>query len=181
MSKSMLVGIVLGGVAATAVGTFAGYHYAGDPEPTFAEVVKVTPVTQAYTVPHQECRDELVTKTRAVEDQHQIAGTALGAVVGGLIGNQVGDGSGKKAATVLGAAAGGYAGKKVQQDMQGKDTYTVTERICKTSQQTKQKVVGYDVEYRLAGQLDTVRMDQKPGARIPVEQGKLVLTGQTGG
>jgi uncharacterized protein YcfJ len=40
-------------------------------------------------------------------------GTGVGAVVGGLLGNQVGGGNGKKIATVAGVILGGYAGNEV--------------------------------------------------------------------
>ena len=42
------------------------------------------------------------------------AGTIVGAVVGGGLGNQVGKGDGNKAATVLGAAGGAYAGHQIE-------------------------------------------------------------------
>ena len=113
-----------------------------------------------------------------VKDEHQIAGTVIGALAGGLLGNQVGGGSGKKVATVAGAAAGGYAGKKVQENMQASDTYNTTETRCTTVTDTSEKVVGYDVEYRLGDQVGRLRMDYKPGPRIPVKDGQLVLTGE---
>jgi uncharacterized protein YcfJ len=40
--------------------------------------------------------------------------------------------------------------------MQDKDTYATTERQCKT---VGEKVVGYDVDYRLNGHTRTIRMD----------------------
>ncbi|WP_457390541.1 glycine zipper 2TM domain-containing protein [Roseateles sp. P5_E1] len=43
-------------------------------------------------------------------------GVVGGAVIGGLLGNQVGGGTGKKLATVGGAAAGGYAGNEVEKN-----------------------------------------------------------------
>lgn len=43
-------------------------------------------------------------------------GTGVGAVVGGLLGNQVGGGNGKKLATVAGVLLGGYAGNEVAHD-----------------------------------------------------------------
>lgn len=46
-------------------------------------------------------------------DQLNMGGTAIGAIVGGVLGNQVGGGSGKKAATVIGAIAGGAAGNQI--------------------------------------------------------------------
>lgn len=47
-----------------------------------------------------------------VSDMHPV-GTGVGAVVGGLLGNQVGGGNGKTLATVAGAMLGGYAGNEV--------------------------------------------------------------------
>lgn len=41
-------------------------------------------------------------------------GTIAGAVVGGILGHQVGGGSGNTAATVLGAAGGAYAGHNLE-------------------------------------------------------------------
>ncbi|WP_336884804.1 glycine zipper 2TM domain-containing protein [Frateuria defendens] len=65
------------------------------------------------------------------KDKHQIAGTAIGAVAGGLLGHQVGGGKGKTLATVGGAVAGGYAGKKVQEHQQDKRANTHVERRCR--------------------------------------------------
>ncbi|GAC1407930.1 MAG: hypothetical protein NVSMB6_06290 [Burkholderiaceae bacterium] len=50
-----------------------------------------------------------------VNDMHPVA-TGVGAVVGGLLGNQVGGGNGKKMATVAGALLGGYAGNEIGHD-----------------------------------------------------------------
>ncbi len=47
-----------------------------------------------------------------VNDMHPV-GTGVGAVVGGLLGNQVGGGNGRKVATVAGVLLGGYAGNEV--------------------------------------------------------------------
>lgn len=47
-----------------------------------------------------------------VSDMHPV-GTGVGAVVGGLLGNQIGGGNGKKIATVAGVLLGGYAGNEV--------------------------------------------------------------------
>lgn len=50
-------------------------------------------------------------------------GIVGGAVVGGLLGNQVGKGNGKTVATVAGAAAGGYAGNEVQKHVTSKEVW----------------------------------------------------------
>jgi uncharacterized protein YcfJ len=67
---------------------------------------------------------------RNSKDPNRITGTATGAVVGGLLGNQVGGGNGKKLATVAGAVAGGAAGRQIQGNQQSKNGDRVVERRC---------------------------------------------------
>lgn len=57
-----------------------------------------------------------VEQIRAVEqsDWKKYAAPAAGAVVGGVIGNQFGGGSGKTLLTIAGAVGGGLAGHKVE-------------------------------------------------------------------
>lgn len=50
-----------------------------------------------------------------VNDMNPV-GTGIGAVVGGVLGNQIGGGNGKKLATVAGVLLGGYAGNEVAHD-----------------------------------------------------------------
>ncbi|SHN26482.1 Glycine zipper 2TM domain-containing protein [Duganella sacchari] len=45
--------------------------------------------------------------------QNSPLGIGIGAVVGGLLGNQVGSGNGRKLATIAGAIGGGYAGNEI--------------------------------------------------------------------
>lgn len=180
MNKSMMLGIGLGALGVTAGGAVATYSLV-DAGPKHADVLAVQPLTETVRTPREVCQDVAVSHRRPVQDQHQIAGTVIGALAGGLLGNQIGDGRGRDIATVAGAAAGGYAGKKVQQNMQAGDTYTTTETRCKTVTETSEKVVGYEVEYRLGEEVGRVRMDHEPGPRIPVRDGQLVLTAPPGG
>ncbi len=78
---------------------------------------------------HEVCRDVQV-KHLGSKDDHRLIGTGVGAVAGGLLGHQVGGGSGKTLATVGGAVAGGYVGNQVQKNAQEKKTYYTTERRC---------------------------------------------------
>lgn len=75
-----------------------------------------------------ECRNVEVQKNS--RDPNRVAGTAIGAVVGGLLGNQVGSGNGKKVATVGGAVAGGAIGRKVQGNSQETKGDRIVERRC---------------------------------------------------
>lgn len=52
-------------------------------------------------------------------------GAVGGAVIGGLLGNQVGGGTGKKIATVGGAVAGGYAGNEVEKNAKKRTVWIV--------------------------------------------------------
>ena len=174
MNRSMLTGIIAGAVAVTAIGGVAGYR-ALNPEPAFADVLAVEPVKETTKTPREVCDEVVVNEQAPVKDPNRIAGTAIGAVAGGLVGSQIGGGSGKTLATIAGAAAGGYAGHEVQKGMQEKDTVSRTETRCRTVYDTQTQTVGYDVRYRLGEQEGQVRMDHAPGPRIPVKDGQLQL------
>jgi outer membrane lipoprotein SlyB len=56
-------------------------------------------------------------------------GIVGGAVVGGLLGNQIGGGSGRTLATVGGAVAGGYVGNEVQKNANSKMVWITDVRM----------------------------------------------------
>ncbi len=176
MSASMIKGIVVGAVVATAGGAIAGYQMMGEPmpeTPRFAEVVSAVPATEKFEIAREVCEDVEVTHQKELRDKHRIMGTATGALVGGLLGNQVGGGSGKTLATVAGAAAGGFAGNKVQQKVQSDDVYTTTETRCETIVEFEDRVIGYDVTYLINDEEHLIRMESDPGQRIPLADGVL--------
>lgn len=177
MNKSMLSGIVIGAVLVTAGGAIAGYNALSDKTPTHADVLNVVELTNNEQIPREVCEQVTVTRQKPAQDQHQVLGSVAGAVIGGVLGNQVGGGTGKKIATVAGAAAGGYAGNKTQERMQQGNTYTTTEQRCETVYDNKESVVGYQVEYRIGERTGSVRMDNHPGDKIPLQDGELVLAG----
>lgn len=69
-----------------------------------------------------------VVAVRSEERQGQASGLGAigGAVVGGLLGNQVGGGNGRKLATVGGAVAGGYAGNEIEKRSKSERVWVVT-------------------------------------------------------
>lgn len=75
------------------------------------------------------CEDVQVKHTDS-GDKNRIAGTAIGAAAGGLLGHQIGGGTGKTLATVGGAVAGGVVGNKVQKSHQDANATYTTERRC---------------------------------------------------
>lgn len=173
MNKSMLVGVVFGAGIATAAGGFAGYKMLNGPE--YAKVIAVTPVTESVNTPREECTDQVVTRQEPVKDTHKIAGTVLGAVAGGLLGDAIGGGGKNTAAKIAGAAAGGYAGNKTQGSLQKNDTYQTTEQSCETVFDVSERTVGYDVRYRIGDVPGEVRLDHDPGDTIPLQDGKLLI------
>ena len=152
------------GEAATPAGIAADALEPAADAPRYADVISVQPVKQSAN--REECRDEQVTHRRKPKDEHQIAGTVIGAVAGGAVGNQVGGGRGRDLATVAGVIGGGVAGKKIQEKQQRGDTYTTTERRCRTVTDPGEEVVAYDVVYAYLGQTHQVRLDHDPGDRI---------------
>lgn len=151
------------GTTDTAVSADAGVKY--------AKVVGVEPVRSSSNNPRQVCRDETVTYTAPPKDEHRVVGTAIGAVAGGLLGNQVGGGKGKTLATVAGAVGGGYAGNRIEASRQQPQVTTSVERKCSTVNDTTSKIVGYDVKYVFNGVTRTVRMDHDPGDRVQIQEG----------
>lgn len=63
-------------------------------------------------------------------------GAAGGAVVGGLLGNQVGGGHGKQAMTVVGAIGGALAGNQIEKQARATRSYETTVRMDSGSSRT---------------------------------------------
>lgn len=144
--------------------------------PQYAKVVSVTPVRSSSSTPRQVCHDEVVNHTAPPKDQHNIAGTAIGAIAGGLLGNQIGGGKGRTLATVAGAVGGGYAGNRIENSHHKAQVTSTVERRCSTVTDTSNKIVGYDVQYVYNGVTRTTRMDHDPGDRVQVQEGVSVVS-----
>lgn len=83
------------------------------------------------------------------EGQASGVGMVGGAVVGGVLGNQVGKGNGRTAATVLGAVGGGWAGNTIEKNMKKTTAYSVRVRMqdgtSRTIEQSAAPMVGSKV------------------------------------
>lgn len=173
MNRNMIIGSVIGAVAVTAVGSWAGFQAMDSGN--YAEVIAVDPAIKLVSVPREECNDQVVTTKKPVKDTKQITGTVAGAVIGGVLGNQVGGGRGKDIATVAGAVGGGYAGNKIQENIQENNVQQEVKTVCNTVYDQHEEQDGFNVTYELDGQERTVHMAYDPGGRIPVEDGKLIF------
>ncbi len=92
-------------------------------------------------------------------DSNNIAVTIIRGIAGGLLGHQIGGGSGQTAATIVGGVGGAVAGNKIQQRTRGaNETFRVT------------------VRYK-NGATETIRQDDisdmRTGDRVRVEGGRV--------
>ena len=82
-------------------------------------------------------------------------GTIAGAVVGGIVGNQIGAGRGNTVATVAGAAGGAYVGHQLEnRQQQNPDAYRVTVNMEDGSYQSLMQSTNTDLRVG-----DRVRVD----------------------
>ena len=105
-------------------------------------------------------------------------GLVIGALVGGALGNQVGKGDGRKAATIAGAVIGGaigaHTGNNDRNDYQYRDDNSGVVRRCRTVVTTTDNnggyggYGGYNVTYAYAGQTYQAFTNQRPGRWIRV-------------
>jgi len=143
----------------------------------YAEVIAVKELTKTIKTPREVCEDVQVQEQAPVQDPNRITGTAVGGAAGGVLGYQLGHGKkGKKIAAAAGAVGGAVVGNQVQKGMQERDVVTKTKRVCKTVYDESQKVVGYKVTYRLEGKEGVVRTSFRPGATLPVKNGKVIVS-----
>jgi len=145
------------------------------PLAAYAEVLSVTPVSQTVTKPRQQCHKEKVTVHTKPKDSHNIAGTAVGAAVGGIVFNQLGGGVFRALATTAGVIGGGYAGNRIENSVHKGSTKTVTKERCVTAYDRTTIPNGYLVSYTINGKTQQVHMDHDPGRQIPLKDGQLDL------
>jgi uncharacterized protein YcfJ len=93
-----------------------------------------------------------------------VGGAIAGALIGGVLGHQVGGGSGKDIATAGGAIAGGVIGSNVGRD--GQPTSSRDVRRCENT--TSGTPAYWDVTYNFRGQEHQLQMSAAPGATIAV-------------
>lgn len=134
-------------------------------EPVYADVVDVVPITQTTDVPQQVCNNQAV-QVRQPERFGDKDGMVAGALIGGLLGNQVGGGDGRKVATVAGLVGGGYAGRQIDRRHQGGRVTTQSQRVCHTETRQKSSTVGYEVQYQIDGKVLSKRVSKNPGDQI---------------
>lgn len=145
---------------------------AGHPGPAvaWAKVIDAQPVFQTVRHPVDErvCWDEQV--WRRDPAYRSATPVIIGSIIGGVIGNQFGGGSGQVALTAAGAVLGGSVAADASRKRNPDGYYAVTETRCEvqTDWRTEQRVVAWDVTYRYHGEIYQTRLKEQPGERIRV-------------
>jgi uncharacterized protein YcfJ len=124
------------------------------------QVISSTPVMQQVAVPRQVCAME----QQVIPAQKSGAGALMGAIAGGAMGNAVGGGGGKAAATLLGLVGGAVIGDSVEGG--GSPAQVQNVQRCKTQAVIEVRPVAYNVVYEYAGKQYTVQLPNDPGPTI---------------
>ena len=136
------------------------------------KVISSTPIIQQVAVPRQVCNTQQVT----TGGQKSGAGAAMGAIAGGAIGNQVGGGSGRAAATMLGIFGGAILGDNIE----GPGTPEVKNvQSCSQQMFYENRTMAYNVVYEFAGKQYTVQMPQDPGPTVRLQITPMVPAANT--
>jgi len=129
---------------------------------------RVSSVRAVVGTPDQRC---WVESEQVVRDQGNanVPAAITGAIIGGILGHQVGGGRGKDFATVGGAIAGGAIGANIGRDNSGQPVYTQNVQRC-ASVSGPIRADYWDVTYEFRGQENRLQMANPPGATITVNE-----------
>jgi outer membrane lipoprotein SlyB len=98
----------------------------------------------------------------------QVVSALAGAAAGGVLGNQVGGGSGKTAATVGGAALGGVLGNAAGKKLSAQEAYEYTVKLNDGSMRTV--VQGADVDFAVGAHV-LLQVSNQGRSRIVADTG----------
>lgn len=134
-----------------------------------ARVRNVQPQYESVAVPRQECARQVVTEVQRT-DSRNYGGAIVGGIAGALLGNQVGGGHGREAATAVGAVVGAMTGDNLANRDRVPQYAEVPREVtsCRTVQDVQQRLTGYRVDYEYRGQMYTTFMPQDPGPTLRV-------------
>ncbi|MBG9388269.1 glycine zipper 2TM domain-containing protein [Caenimonas aquaedulcis] len=135
-----------------------------------ARVRSADPQFESVSVPREECSRQLVSEVRRVDGDRNYGGVVVGGVAGAVLGNQVGQGHGREAATALGAVVGALAGDRIANGDRVQQYQEVPREVttCRTVNEVQNRLTGYRVAYEYRGQQFTTLMRENPGPSLQV-------------
>jgi uncharacterized protein YcfJ len=158
--NTILIAALLAGSGAAQAGRGDGDGFS-----TRARVLASTPVFETINEPARVCWTETSGyETRTYNDGRNTGGAVIGAIAGGLIGSTVGKGNGQVAAAAVGAATGAVVGDRWNSGSARTESVPVQVERCRTQDNFRQVLSGYDVRYRF--------QDREYSTRLPYDPGK---------
>jgi uncharacterized protein YcfJ len=135
-----------------------------------ARVRSVDPQYENVSVPRNECSSQVVNEVRRTDSGPQYGGAIIGGVAGAVLGNQVGRGHGREAATALGAVVGAFTGDRLANGDAQPQYEQVPREVtsCRTVSEVQSRLTGYRVGYEYRGQYYTTLMHENPGPNLKV-------------
>jgi uncharacterized protein YcfJ len=135
-----------------------------------ARVRSVDPQYESVAVPREECSSHWVSETRRIDDGRQYGGAVVGGVAGALLGNQIGKGHGREAATAVGAVVGAVTGDRIANNDRRELYEEVPRQVtsCRTVNDMQNRITGFRVNYEYRGQHYTTLMRENPGPSLQV-------------
>jgi uncharacterized protein YcfJ len=173
-SLSMTSGLAML-LASTCAFAAGGYGQRGG-EFDYATVLDVQPMTRVVQVPadREECWEEPVRHYNPGYHARPYSYTPpiAGGIIGAVIGNQFGSGSGKDWATVAGTALGASVGRDygMRRAYEGAYSYTSTQQRCRTVRdfREQEEADGYRVTYSYNGREYVTQTRNHPGEQLRV-------------
>lgn len=145
------------------------------PQYDYATVDEVKALTRLVEVPasREECWEEPVTySVPSRTGAYSYTPVIVGGIVGAVVGNQFGRGSGRDWATVAGGLLGASIGRDhyYSRHYSPTHTYAAYEERCRvvTEYQQEERLDGYLVNYTYNGRQYQTRTDKHPGTRIKI-------------
>lgn len=164
MFKSMVFIVFTASVSMPALAGSDSTTYA------WADVIEAEPVTRIIRRPVETevCWQEEV--YRETPERRSKTPQIVGAILGGIIGNQFGGGSGQDVMTLAGATLGHSIAKDSQRRAHPQKLYVSIEDRCgvNTEWRESRQVLGWDVTYKYQGDTYLTRMDKEPGDQIKI-------------
>ena len=167
-------------IAPALAGADVVYHEAPvlDVEPVRTVVRVVEPAEQCWTEESRQrepSAGEREGEPLASRLSRGAGAPLLGAVVGGALGNAVGHNkSNKRVGTVVGAVLGGAIAhdltRRHDRRPEVRSRGRIVQRVCETYDRvrTEERITGYLVTYRYAGETYRARTERRPGETIRV-------------
>ena len=141
-----------------------------------ARVRTVNPQYENVSVPRNECTNQWVTEQQPTgASSRNYSGLAIGGITGAVLGNQIGGGRGRQAATAVGAVVGALAGEHLANQNNFGGGYQQAAPLqqrqvqsCRTVNDVQSRVTGYQVEYEYRGQVYSTVTRENPGRTMAV-------------